>query len=62
MKKWLKSKICESVNSAHHCSQEKSNISAQKVKKKKKKSTEMQNVRLGNSKSVSQMHTKYVCV
>ena len=36
MKKWLKSKICGSVNSAHHCSREKSNISAQKVKKKKK--------------------------
>ena len=61
MKKWLKSKICGSVNSAHHCSREKSNISAQKVKKKKK-ATEMQNVRLGNAKHVSQTHTKYVCV
>ena len=41
-----------------HCSQEKSNISTQKVKKKKK-ATETQNMRLGNAKRTSQMHTQY---
>ena len=58
MKKWLKSKICGSMNSAYRALfTKKVKHFGSKRKKKKKRKKQTQNVHLGNTKRASQMHT-----
>ena len=62
MKKCMKSKICGSVNSAQcalFTGKVKHFDSKSKKEKEKKEATETQNMRLGNAKRTSQMHTQY---